>query len=144
MEHEQRERGLQCSTSCWEAGSLVSLKENHGFSQPEKHVGSIYMPLLNLEPSKCILDELHILLQIADVLMRNLIHAAHHLDQKEQGTTGNHMSTLQELIRSCRVAFTISQVENKFHKQNMFVFTHTCSHTCIQVNEKFFELKGEI
>ena len=75
------------------------------------------MPLLNLEPSNLILGELHILLNIADVLMRNLFHVADHLDQKEhlrQGTTGNHISTLQELIHTCGVAFTISQVEKQF------------------------------
>ena len=134
MEHEQRGRGLQCSAPppAGKAGSLVSLNENHRFSQPEKHLGSKYMPLLNFEPSKYILGELHILLRIADVLMRNLIHAADHLDQKKQlrqGTTGNHMSTLQELIRSCGVAFTISQVKNNFHKQNMFVYMFTYTHT---------------
>ena len=107
--------------------SLVSLKESHRFSQPEKHLGSKYMPLLNLEPSKFVLDELHILLRIADVLMRNLIHIADHLGQKEQlrqGTTGHHMSTLQELIRSCGVAFTISQVEKQF-PQAKYVCVYT-------------------
>ena len=118
------------------AKSLVSLKDNHRLSKPEKHLGSKYMPLLNLEPSKFVLDELHILLRIADVLMRNLIHVADHLDQKEQlrqGTTGNYMSTLQELIRSCGVAFTILQVEKQFPPAKF-----DCGYTCMYMYTYIF------
>ena len=94
------------------ARTLASLKENHKYSKPEKTLGSKHAPLLDLEPSQFVLDELHVLLRIADVLIRNLIHAADHLDQKEQlrhGITGRHLKTLQDLISSCGVAFTISQ-----------------------------------
>ena len=77
--------------------SLVSLKESHRFSQPEKHLGSKYMPLLNLEPSN--LNELHILPRIADVLMRNLIHIASRPPWPERAAkTGYNLESHEHIV----------------------------------------------
>lgn len=58
------------------ARTLASLKENHQYSKPKKTLGSKHALLLDLEPLQFVLDELHVLLRIADVLIQNLIHAA--------------------------------------------------------------------
>lgn len=69
--------------------------------------------LLELEPSQYVLDELHILLRVADVLIRNLILLADHLDQKQKhrvGTCGQHVKTLQDVVNACGVSLMISPV----------------------------------
>lgn len=95
------------------ARTLASLHKCCHFSKPEKHLGSINAPLLDLEPSQYVLDELHILLRVADVLMRNLILLADHLDHKQKhrvGTCGQHVKTLQDMVNACGVSFVISPV----------------------------------
>jgi len=49
-----------------------------------KHKCYIHPPLLNVEPSAIILDELHLMLRIGDVLIRNLILYAHSRDHHSQ------------------------------------------------------------
>ena len=93
--------------------SLASLQRNCSFSQPQKHLGSKNPPLLNLEPSKYVVDELHLLLRVSDILLRNLIHLADHLQQQTQqrrGAAGTQIQQLQEMVRSCGVPFRISRV----------------------------------
>lgn len=95
--------------------TLSSLTTNCVFSKPEKHLGSKHPPLLHLEPSQYVLDELHLLLRVSDVLVRNIIHLADHLDQESglrRGRRGTHIPDLQNLIQSCGVPFKISQVQH--------------------------------
>ena len=66
------------------ARTLASLHANCTHSRPNKHLGSKYPPLLEIEPSQYVLDELHLLLRVADVLLCNLIHLADQLDQTQQ------------------------------------------------------------
>ena len=66
------------------ARTLTALRTNSSFSRPNKHLGSKYPPLLALEPSQYVLDELHLLLRVSDILLRNLIHLADHMDQTNQ------------------------------------------------------------
>ena len=95
------------------ARTLASLHTNCRFSNPEKNLGSKYAPLLQLEPSKYILDELHILLRVADVLLRNLIYLVDLLEQRERhrmGTAGHHIKALQSMVNACGVPFRITRV----------------------------------
>ena len=95
------------------ARTLASLQQNCTFSKAEKHLGSKHPPLLQLEPSSYIIDELHLLLRVADVLLRNLIHLADQLDQRQRhrgGTFGHHLHTLEAMVKSCGVNFRISHV----------------------------------
>ena len=95
--------------------TLASLHRHCSFSRPEKHLGSKNPPLLQLEPASYVLDELHLLLQVSDVLVRNLIHLADHLDQQSGlrgGRTRHNIPKLEKLIQSCRVKFKISPVRN--------------------------------
>ena len=54
------------------ARSLSMLqKKSHFANKPcQKHLGSIHPPLLNIELTKVVVDELHLLLQVTDVLIR--------------------------------------------------------------------------
>ena len=61
------------------------------------------------------LDELHLLLRVSDILIRNLIHLADQLNQRQkqrEGAHGNHMQTLQTLVNSCGVQFKVTQVHS--------------------------------
>ena len=58
------------------ARTLASLHRNCCLSKLEKHIGSRHPPLLELEPSSYVMDELHLFLQLADILVCNLIHLA--------------------------------------------------------------------
>ena len=96
--------------------TLAALHTNSSFSRPNKHLGSKYPPLLALEPSQYVLDELHLLLRVSDILLRNLIHLVDHMDQTNQlrgGRAGTQIPQLEDMVKSCGVAFRISPVSNK-------------------------------
>ena len=94
--------------------TLTSLHTNCTFSKPNKHLGSKHHPLLELEPSQYVVDELHLLLRVADILLRNIIHFADHLDQTNHLIRGSRtrtlISRLENMVKSCAVAFKISPV----------------------------------
>jgi len=55
--------------------SLSSLKSDSQNSRRHcsKHLGCIHPPLLNIELDNIVVDELHLMLRVGDVLLRNLI-----------------------------------------------------------------------
>ena len=58
------------------------------------------------------MDELHLSLQVTDVLIRNLISLAASRDHEElqhQEGTSNHICQLEQAVQSCKVTFTILQ-----------------------------------
>lgn len=84
----------------------------------KKHASSsefccIFEPLLNI-PLRCIvLDELHLLLRITDVLLANLIEDAVEWDdkndfRKKRGEPrGVHLRNLTQTINNCGVTFSV-------------------------------------
>ena len=60
------------------AKSLSTLQEKSHFANKpcQQHLGSIHSPLLNIELTKVVVDDLHLLLWVMDVLIRNLISLA--------------------------------------------------------------------
>ena len=88
-------------------------KKSHFANKPcQKHLGSIHPPLLNIELTKVVVDELHLLLRVTDVLIRNLISLAASRDHEEQqrwGECSNHIRQLEQAVQSCKVTFTIWQ-----------------------------------
>ena len=101
------------SVYCQEkARSLASLKANGRFAKKpcSKHLGSHHLPLLNLEPTQVVLDELHLLLRIGDVLIRNVILYADQLDhcrrERSSQRGSNYIRTLELHIRGCGVSFS--------------------------------------
>lgn len=116
------------------ASTLASLHTNCTFSRPSKNFGCKEPPLVELELTKYVLDELHLLLRVADILLRNLIHFADHLDQKNQlrmGRTGSHIPRLEDMVKSCGVSFKISQV-SYIHVQ-LLMYTKSCNVYDVQV-----------
>ena len=96
------------------ARSLSTLREKSQFANKpcHQHLGSIHPPLLNIELTKVVVDELHLLLWVMDVLIRNLISLAvsrDHEEQQRQGETSNHICQLEQAVQSCKVTFTIWQ-----------------------------------
>ena len=88
------------------ARTLELLLKNSAFAQPKKHLGSKHTPILCIHPNNIVLDELHLLLRIEDVLLRNLILQASNLDHcfhmREGRQVDHHLRTLETLIRRCR------------------------------------------
>ena len=64
--------------------------------------GSQFQPLLKI-PLECIIDELHLLLRIFDVLLRNVIYMVLKVDQDESAQT--HTDFLKKAIKECGVSF---------------------------------------
>ena len=91
-----------------------AMMRNCSYSQPKRHLGSKGTPILQTEPSNLVLDELHLLLRIGDVLLRNVILQANSLDHRVYMTEGrqsdDHLRTLETLVRRCGVSFVISPV----------------------------------
>ena len=80
---------------CGKARTLAALNSCAGLSQPKRHLGNKNPPILSLEPSSLVLDELHLLLRIGDVLLRNVILQADSLDHqvymREGRQSENHL-----------------------------------------------------
>lgn len=92
--------------------TLESLKSNslNAKKKCADHLGSIHPPLLNISINKIILDELHLLLRIMDILIRNLINFMEHWNQmdKRAGIRGpNHIQALATAITSCGITFKV-------------------------------------
>ena len=82
----------------------------------KKEFCCINQPLPNIPRDRIVLDELHLLLRIEDVLMNNLIEDAIERDDKESVLMakrreklerGKHLRKLVETINSCGVTFNV-------------------------------------
>lgn len=82
---------------------------------------SINQPLLNVLLHHIVLDELHLLLRITDVLMNNLIEDTMERDDKEsllmthrskKLERGKHLRKLAEIINGCGVTFNVWEKKN--------------------------------
>ncbi len=93
------------------ARSLATLKEGAAASGIATKAGSIEAPLLNIELDHVMLDELHLLLRVSDVLLRNLILMAIRRDRQEKST--ENITSLKAAIRSCGVTFEIWEDADK-------------------------------
>ncbi len=91
--------------------TLTSLRECSKLppSRPARQrLGSKVPPLLEIDTDHVVIDELHLLLRIMDVLLRNLIHMMVKLDRSSTaGTSSNHLSNLIGAIRQCGISFSV-------------------------------------
>lgn len=87
------------------ARNILELKMN----STKNVFGSKFKPLINIEPHRIIPDELHLLLRISDILLRNLIDDTKSLDDKNKvrGLKSDHLGELVSKIRECGVSFNI-------------------------------------
>ena len=71
------------------------------------------MPLLDVQLSNVVLDELHLLLRVTDILLANLIEDAMELDDKKDFLKRKgepkavNLRKLTQLINSCGITFSI-------------------------------------
>ncbi len=102
------------------ARTLMSMQENGKKSKQgcHKHYGNIQPPFLKIEPTHIVLDELHLLLLVGDILFRNVILLADSLDHQRKERLGETGYAVRELesIRDCGVSFQVK-----------FVFSNACS-----------------
>ena len=84
--------------------------------------GKVYEPLLHIPLKNVVLDELHLMLRITDVLTRNLIRVAMKCDAAIRSRVSDVLkrpmiTKLLKAINSCGVSFTI------YMKKDGFEFT---------------------
>ena len=96
------------------ARTLQKMKELSGrsYSSCARHLGCVLPPLVNISLDHIVMDELHLLLRIMDVLIRNLILYADsedHRQKEHHGTERHSVRKLEQTIRSCGVCFQIWQ-----------------------------------
>ncbi len=71
-----------------------------------------HMPLLDVPLSNIVLDELHLLLRVTDILLANLIEDAMELDDKKDflkkgEPKGVNLRKITQLINSCGITFSV-------------------------------------
>ena len=75
--------------------------------------GCKFFPLIKIPIDNIVIDELHLMLHITDVLLRNSVWAMEKLDQderqqgKQRSRFNNHLDKLINTIRSCRITFRV-------------------------------------
>ena len=83
-----------------------------GYRSCTKHLGCVRQPLFDIPLDRIVLDELHLLLRIGDVLLRNLIlqvDSMGHRRKEHNGQDSNGIKELEEAVRACGVSFQIRQ-----------------------------------
>ncbi len=72
-------------------------------------MGCISPPLLNIDVDHMVLDELHLMLRVSDVLLRNLIWAMIYRDMEEQHSQRppQFLEEVIKKIRSCGISFRV-------------------------------------
>ena len=93
--------------------SLASLKtcaDLPASKGPDKKLGSKHRPVLDVEPDDIVVDVLHLLLRVTDVLLRNLIFKMVELDLKtrRKGAKEN-LNSLVSVIRSQGILSVVEQ-----------------------------------
>ena len=84
-------------------------------SRPAKEwLGSQQAPLLSIDPDHIVLDELHLLLRILDILIRNLIYEMVRLDthdsqraSRSRSASVTHLQQLIGTVRECGLSFNV-------------------------------------
>ena len=77
-------------------------------------MGVVNPPLLNFEMDDIVIDELHLMLRVTDILIRNLISAMSHYDERRfhvsSGNDENHLQLIQTVIKSCGISFRVMSI----------------------------------
>ena len=76
-------------------------------SPASKRLGSQNAPVLNMEPNKIVIDELHLLLRVGDVLIRNLVFEIVQTGRKGTNTIPTLLNSLSSSARQCGVTFRV-------------------------------------
>ena len=89
----------------------------NGKVNPHK-TGSIHLPLLKIPVDHCVIDELHVLCRIFDVMLDNVIALAVLMDKQARDGSQLHINGLIAAIRECGVTFHIWKELEKDGKYN--------------------------
>lgn len=92
------------TTITHEKRTLDSLKS----CATKRAFGAIHSPLINISLDKIIIDELHLILRISDVLIRNLVNAAMAADCRITRDTTVCIDMLLQNIRKCGITFRVN------------------------------------
>lgn len=90
----------------------LSLEQVKKYAESDEF-GCKYMPLLEIPLSNIVLDELHLLLRVTDILLANLIEDAMELDdkmdflKKKGEPKGVHLQKLVQVINGCGITFSV-------------------------------------
>ena len=100
------------------ARSLADMKTlaSKGYRSYAKHLGCVRQPLFDIPLDHIVLDELHLLLRVGDVLLRNLIlqvDSMGHKRKEHEGQGSNSIRELEEAVLACGVSFQIRQPTGK-------------------------------
>ncbi len=99
-------------------------------SQPitsrKQRLGCVHPPLLNIDVSNVVIDELHLMLRVTDVLIRNIIWAMIYNDLREvqQKRQPKHLDKLVQTIRSCGITFSVSYIHVFIGCNILMTFSH--------------------
>ena len=85
--------------------TLQGLKTAATKTTAKAKMGSQFQPLLEIPLERIIIDRLHLLLRIFDVLLRNVIYMVLKVDQDESAQT--HTDSLKKAIKECGVSFSL-------------------------------------
>ena len=94
--------------------TLEEIKEFVCKSKGENYC-CVHEPLFNIPLDHIILDELHLMLRISDILIGNIVQDAMQWDEKDTWITGKkkvHLDKLIQAINSCGVSFSVWEKRN--------------------------------
>ena len=85
-------------------------------SPVSKRLGSQRQPVLNIEPDNVVIDELHLLLRIGDVLIRNLVLELVVMGRKDGNKVPTYLTQLSSCARECGVTFRAWECRDPYGK----------------------------
>ena len=91
--------------------SIQSLNRHATLHTATEKFGVKNPPLLNIELDHVLLDELHLLLRITDVLLCNIIMMMVKFDQN--GPSTNHLQSLVKAVRECGISFSVWETKEE-------------------------------
>ena len=91
--------------------SIQSLNRHATLHAATEKFGVKNPPLLNIALDHVLLDELHLLLCITDVLLRNIIMMMVKFDRN--GPSTNHLQSLVKAVRECGISFSVWETKEE-------------------------------
>ena len=85
-------------------------------SPVSKRLGSQRSPVLNIEPDNIVIDELHLLLRIGDILIRNLVFELVQTGRRGSNTISTQLTSLSSCARECGVTFRAWECRDPYGK----------------------------
>ena len=92
-----------------------------------ERLGVKHAPILNIDTDHIVLDELHLLLRVSDILMRNLVSELALADRrhKQRGSMPpvSHLQRLERAAQDCGVTFRVWESRDADKKSSGYEWT---------------------